>query len=154
MKKYNFVAPCHFGIEAVLKREIQDLGYDIVKVEDGRVTFEGDISAVCRANVFLRTAERVLLQVGRVKATTYDELFEAVKAMDWEDYIPEDGKFWVKKASSIKSKLFSPSDIQRIVKKAMVEKLKLKYRVNRFAETGNEYPLRVVFYKDEAIIAA
>ena len=91
MKKYNFVAPCHFGIEAVLKREIQDLGYDIVKVEDGRVTFEGDISAVCRANVFLRTAERVLLQVGRVKATTYDELFEAVKAMDWEDYIPEDG---------------------------------------------------------------
>lgn len=153
MKKYNFVAPCHFGIEAVLKREIQDLGYDIVKVEDGRVTFEGDISAVCRANVFLRTAERVLLQVGRVKATTYDELFEAVKAMDWEDYIPEDGKFWVKKASSIKSKLFSPSDIQRIVKKAMVEKLKLKYRVNRFAETGNEYPLRVVFYKDEAIIA-
>ena len=153
MKKYNFVAPCHFGIEAVLKREIQDLGYDIVKVEDGRVTFEGDISAVCRANVFLRTAERVLLQVGRVKATTYDELFEAVKAMDWEEYIPEDGKFWVKKASSIKSKLFSPSDIQRIVKKAMVEKLKLKYRVNRFAETGNEYPLRVVFYKDEAIIA-
>ena len=153
MKKYNFVAPCHFGIEAVLKREIQDLGYDIVKVEDGRVTFEGDISAVCRANVFLRTAERVLLQVGRVKATTYDELFEAVKAMDWEDYIPEDGKFWVKKASSIKSKLFSPSDIQRIVKKAIVEKLKLKYRVNRFAETGNEYPLRVVFYKDEAIIA-
>lgn len=153
MEDYRFVAPCHFGIEAVLKREIQDLGYNILQVEDGRVTFEGDIAAVCRANVFLRTAERVLLQVGRVKATTYDELFEAVKAMNWEDFIPEDGKFWVKKASSIKSKLFSPSDIQRIVKKAIVEKLKIKYRINRFPETGAEYPLRVIFYKDEAIIA-
>ena len=121
MDKFKIVTPCHFGVESVLKREITDLGYDIVQVEDGRVTFEGDALAVCRANVFLRTAERVMIQVGRVKATTYDQLFEAVKALDWQEFIPVDGKFWVKKAGTVKSKLFSPSDIQRIVKKAIVE---------------------------------
>ena len=119
MEKLTLVAPCHFGVESVLKREILDLGYEIIKVEDGRVTFEGDSLAICRANVFLRTAERILVQVGRIQATTFDQLFEAVKALEWERFIPKDGKFWVKKASSIKSKLFSPSDIQRIVKKAI-----------------------------------
>lgn len=153
MKELQLVAPCHFGVESVLKREIQDLGYEIIRVEDGRVTFKGDSAAVCRANVFLRTAERVMIQVGRVTATTYDQLFEAVKALNWEDFISEDGKFWVKKASSIKSKLFSPSDIQRIVKKAIVEKLKIKYNKDWFSEDGAEYPIRVFFYKDEAIIA-
>ncbi len=153
MDKMLLVAPCHFGMESVLKREITNLGYDIVRVEDGRVTFEGDALAICRANVFLRTAERVMLQVGRVHATTYDELFEAVKALDWEKYIPIDGKFWVKKASSIKSKLFSPSDIQSIVKKAVVEKLKTQYNVNWFDEDGASYPIRVFFYKDEAMVA-
>lgn len=153
MEKITLVSPCHFGVESVLKREILDLGYEITKVEDGRVTFVGDSLAVCRANVFLRTAERVMIQVGRVKATTYDQLFEAVKALDWEKYIPEDGKFWVKKASTIKSKLFSPSDIQRIVKKAIVECLKSEYNTNWFDEDGAEYPIRVFFYKDEAIIA-
>lgn len=153
MKKITLVAPCHFGVESVLKREILDLGYEITKVEDGRVTFEGDSLAVCRANVFLRTAERVLVQVGRIRATTYDQLFEAVKALEWEKFIPKNGKFWVKKASSIKSKLFSPSDIQRIVKKAIVEKLKEEYHVNWFDEDGAEYPIRVFFFKDEAVIA-
>ena len=153
MDKLQLVAPCHFGVESVLKREIQDLGYEIIKVEDGRVTFEGDIAAVCRASVFLRTAERVMIQVGRVRATTYDQLFEAVKALNWGNFIPKDGKFWVKKASTVKSKLFSPSDIQRIVKKAIVEKLKTEYDIEWFAETGAEYPIRVFFYKDEAIIA-
>lgn len=153
MEKLTLVAPCHFGVESVLKREIQDLGYEITKVEDGRVTFEGDSLAVCRANVFLRTAERIMVQVGRVQATTYDQLFEAVKALEWEKYIPKDGKFWVKKASTIKSKLFSPSDIQRIVKKAIVERLKLEYHISWFNEDGAEYPIRVFFYKDEAIIA-
>ena len=124
MKNFELIVPCHFGLEAVLKREIYDLGYEISRVEDGRVTFIGDAGAICRANIFLRTAERVLLQVGRFKATTFDELFEAVKALPWEEYIPEDGKFWVTKASSIKSKLFSPSDIQSIVKKAMEEHMK------------------------------
>lgn len=153
MEKLQLVAPCHFGVESVLKREIQDLGYEITKVEDGRVTFAGDMAAVCRANVFLRTAERVMIQIGRVRATTYDQLFEAVKALDWEYFIPREGKFWVKKASTVKSKLFSPSDIQRIVKKAIVERLKTKYNMDWFAETGAEYPIRVFFYKDEAIIA-
>ena len=153
MDKFKIVTPCHFGVESVLKREITDLGYDIAQVEDGRVTFEGDALAVCRANVFLRTAERVMIQVGRVKATTYDQLFEAVKALDWQEFIPVDGKFWVKKAGTVKSKLFSPSDIQRIVKKAIVEKLKMEYHESWFAEDGAEYPIRVFFYKDEAIIA-
>ncbi|MCR5738041.1 MAG: class I SAM-dependent RNA methyltransferase [Eubacterium sp.] len=153
MEKLHLVAPCHFGVEAVLKREIQDLGYEIEKVEDGRVTFLADVAAICRANVFLRTAERVLLQVARVRATTFDQLFEEVKALEWEQYIPEDGKFWVKKASSVKSKLFSPSDIQSIVKKAIVERLKSQYDVTWFEESGAEYPIRVFFYKDEALIA-
>ena len=119
MNRFELVVPCHFGLEAVVKREIYDLGYEITRVEDGRVSFEGDAEAICRANIFLRGAERVLLQVGRFKAATFDELFENVKALPWENYIPKDGRFWVKKASSIKSKLFSPSDIQSIVKKAM-----------------------------------
>lgn len=153
MGELHLVAPCHFGVEAVLKREIQDLGYEIEKVEDGRVTFIGDEAAVCRANVFLRTAERVLLQVARVRATTFDQLFEEIKALEWEKYIPENGKFWVKKASSVKSKLFSPSDIQSIVKKAIVERLKIHYDVTWFSEDGADYPIRVFFYKDEAVIA-
>ncbi len=153
MEKLQLVAPCHFGVESVLKREIQKLGYHIVKVEDGRVTFEGDALAICRANIFLRTAERIMIQVGRIHATTYDQLFEGTKALEWEKFIPEDGKFWVKKASTVKSKLFSPSDIQRIVKKAIVEKLKIKYDTDWFSEKGAEYPIRVFFYKDEAVIA-
>lgn len=152
MNRYKLMAPCHFGLEAVLKKEILDLGYDISLVEDGRVTFDGDAEAVCRANVFLRTAERVLIQIGRFKAETYDELFEGIKALSWEEFIPVDGKFWVTKASSIKSKLFSPSDIQRIAKKAMVERLKMKYNVSWFDENGPEYPVRIFLMKDEVIV--
>ena len=152
MARYELVAPCHFGMEAVLKREIYDLGYEITRVEDGRITFEGDAEAICRANVFLRTAERILVVAGRFKAETYDELFENIKAIEWEEYIPEDGKFWVTKASSVKSKLFSPSDIQSIVKKAMVERLKNVYGVTWFKEDGASYPVRVFMYKDEAIV--
>lgn len=128
MKRMELIAPCHFGLEAVLKREILDLGYDISEVEDGRVSFWGDAEAICRANIFLRTAERVLLKVGSFKATSYEELFENTKALDWENYIPEDGKFWVAKAASVKSKLFSPSDIQSVMKKAMVRRLQQKYQ--------------------------
>ena len=153
MDKLHLIVPCHFGVESVLKREIIDLGYEIERVEDGRITFSGNLLAICRANVFLRTAERVMIQVGGVKAQTYDELFEAVKALKWSDFIPENGKFWVKKASSVKSKLFSPSDIQRIVKKAIVENLKQEYGVSWFSEDGASYPIRVFFYKDEAVIA-
>ena len=152
MDTYELVVPCHFGLEAVTKREIYDLGYEITRVEDGRVTFAGDAEAICRANIFLRSAERVLLQVGRFRATTFDELFEGIKALPWEDYIPKDGKFWVKKASSIKSKLFSPSDIQSIAKKAMVERLKNVYRLNWFPEDGAPYPVRIFLLKDEVMV--
>lgn len=148
MEKYELIAPCHFGMEAVLKKEIMDLGYDIANVEDGKVYFYGDDEAICRANIFLRTAERVLIKTACFKATTYDELFEGIKAVDWSRYIPEDGKFWVAKAASIKSKLFSPSDIQSIIKKAMVEQLKSVYHVSWFNEDGDSYPFRVFLMKD------
>ena len=153
MKTYELVVPCHFGMEAVTKREIYDLGYEITRVEDGRITFEGDAEAICRANVFLRTAERVMLLVGRFKATTFEELFQGIKALPWEEYIPQDGKFWVKKASSIKSKLFSPSDIQSIAKKAMVERLKGVYKTEWFKEDGAAYPVRIFLLKDEVMVA-
>lgn len=91
MKMIELVAPCHFGMEAVLKREILDLGYEISQVEDGRVTFLGDLEAVAYANVFLRTTERILIKVGKIHAETFDELFEGTKALPWEDFIPEDG---------------------------------------------------------------
>ena len=152
MKTFSIILPCHFGLEAVLKREVSDLGYEIERVEDGRVTFVGDADAVCRANIHLRTAERVLICVGRFKAFTYDELFEQVKACNWEEYIPVDGKFWVTKATSVNSKLFSPSDIQSIVKKAIVERMKQHYDVDWFEESGAEYPIRVFFNKDEATV--
>lgn len=152
MKTYELIAPCHFGLEAVLKKEIYDLGYEISRVEDGRITFAGDAEAICRANIFLRTAERVLIEVGRFKATTFEELFQGIKALPWEDYIPVDGKFWVKKASSIKSKLFSPSDIQSIAKKAMVERMKQQYRKEWFQEDGAPYPVRIFLLKDEVTV--
>ena len=152
MSRIELIAPCHFGLESVLKKEILDLGYEIVRVEDGRVTFAGDEDAICRANIFLRTAERILLKVGQLHAVTFDELFEGIKALPWENYIPSDGKFWVAKASSVKSKLFSPSDIQSIVKKAIVERLKGVYSLQWFPETGAEYPIRISFMKDEAVV--
>lgn len=153
MRTFELLAPCHFGLESVLKKEIYDLGYEISKVEDGRITFLGDEEAICRANIFLRTAERVMIQVGRFKATTFEELFQGIKAIPWEEYIPEDGKFWVKKASSINSKLFSPSDIQSIAKKAMVERMKQKYRKEWFSEDGAPYPVRIFLLKDEVTVA-
>ena len=153
METIQLVAPCHFGMEAVLKREIYDLGYEITKVEDGRVTFEGDEEAICRSNIFLRTAERVMVQIGRFHATTFDELYENMKALPWEKWIPQDGKFWVKKASSVKSKLFSASDIQSICKKAMVDRLKMTYHTDWFEEDGASFPVRVFLLKDEVTVA-
>lgn len=145
---YELIAPCHFGMEAVLKREILDLGYEISAVDNGKVTFIADAEGICRANIFLRTTERILLKTAEFRAETFDELFEGVKAVPWDEYIPENGKFWVAKASSVSSKLFSPSDIQRIVKKAMVESLKKTYHTDWFAEDGAEYPLRISIRKD------
>ena len=152
MRKFDLIAPCHFGLEAVLKKEIIDLGYDVIKVEDGRVTFLGDEEAVCRVNVFSRTAERILIRIGTFHAETFEELFEGTKNLPWEEYIPEDGKFWVAKAASVKSKLFSPSDIQSIMKKAMVERMKMKYPTERFEESGDSFPIRVFLMKDEVTV--
>lgn len=153
MNRFELIAPCHFGLESVLKREITDLGYDVTKVEDGRVTFIGDEEAVCRANIFLRTAERILIKAGSFRAQTYEELFQGTKNIPWENLIPADGKFWVTKAASVKSKLFSPSDIQSVMKKAMVERLKSVYHVEWFSESGAAFPIRVFLMKDEVTAA-
>ena len=153
MERFELIAPWHFGLEAVMKREILDLGYEVSQVEDGRVTFIGDAEAVCRANIFLRTTERILLKVGSFKAETFEELFQGTRVIPWEQYIPRDGKFWVAKASSIKSRLFSPSDIQSIMKKAMVERMKGAYGITWFPEDGASYPLRVFLYKDVVTVA-
>ena len=152
INEYELFVPCHFGLESVLKREIMNLGYEITEVVDGRVSFKGDALAIARCNVFLRTTERVMLKVGSFKAVTFDELFEKIKVLPWENFIPKDGKFWVKKASSIKSKLFSPSDIQSIVKKAIVDRLSGKYNILRFPEDGSEYPIRITILKDEVTV--
>lgn len=152
MKNFELIVPCHFGLEAVLKKEIYDLGYEILQVEDGRITFEGDAEAICRGNIFLRTTERVLLKVGRFHAATFEELYQGIKALPWEEYIPSDGKFWVTKASSIKSKLFSSSDIQSVAKKAMVERMKQEYDMDWFPEDGASYPVRIFLFKDEVTV--
>ncbi|MCD7837043.1 MAG: class I SAM-dependent RNA methyltransferase [Lachnospiraceae bacterium] len=152
MRRFELIAPCHFGMESVLKREITDLGYDVTEVTDGRVTFAGDDEALCRANVFLRTAERILVKVGSFHAETFEELFQGTKDLQWEEYIPADGRFWVAKAASVKSKLFSPSDIQSVMKKAMVERLKSIYNTGWFEETGADFPVRVFLLKDEVTV--
>ena len=144
MNQMEWIAPCHFGLESVLKREVQDLGYEILQVEDGRVTFSGDAGTAARANIFLRTAERVLLKVGSFRAETFEELFDRTREIPWEEYIPSDGKFWVSKAASVKSRLFSPSDIQSIMKKAMVSRLGERYHIEWFPENGAAYPVRCV----------
>ena len=136
-----------------MKKEILDLGYEVSQVEDGRVTFIGDAEAICRANILLRTTERVLLKVGSFHAETFEELFQGTRAIPWEEYLPKDAKFWVAKASSIKSKLFSPSDIQSIMKKAMVERMKKAYGIEWFPESGASFPLRVFLHKDTVTVA-
>lgn len=152
MKTYELITPCHFGLEAVLKREITDLGYDVSRVEDGRVYFIGDAEAIVRANIFLRTAERVLINVGSFHAETFEDLFQGTKAIAWEEFVPANGRFYVTKAASVKSKLFSPSDIQSIMKKAMVERLKSVYNINWFEEDGDNFPVRVFIHKDEVTV--
>lgn len=152
MRKFELIAPCHFGLEYVLKREIVDLGYDITDVEDGRITFFGDEEALCRGNIFLRSAERILIKIGSFHAETFEELFQGTKNLPWEEYLPKDAKFWVAKAASVKSKLFSPSDIQSIMKKAMVERMKSAYGISWFEESGESFPVRVFLLKDEVTV--
>ncbi|MBO6300280.1 MAG: class I SAM-dependent RNA methyltransferase [Lachnospiraceae bacterium] len=152
MERFELIAPCHFGLEAVLKREIIDLGYDVTGVEDGRVTFAGDAEAVCRVNVYSRTAERILIKLGSFHAETFEELFQGTRALPLEQWIPKNGRFWVAKAASVKSALFSPSDIQSIMKKAMVERLKGIYGIEWFPEDGADFPFRVFLKNDEVTV--
>ena len=152
MEKLELIAPCHFGLEAVLKREITDLGYEVAEVTDGKVSFYGDWAAVCYANVFLRTAERILVKAGSFHAESFEDLFQGTRAIPWEELIPKDGRFWVAKATSVKSRLFSPRDIQSIMKKAMVERMAAHYHLTQFPDSGADYPVRVTILKDEVTV--
>ena len=153
MRQFELIAPCHFGMESVVKNEIYEIGYDITEVTDGRVTFIGDEEAIARANICLRTAERILLKVGSFTATNFEELFQGTMSLPWEQFLPRESRFWIKKAASVKSRVFSPSDIQSVMKKAMVERMKQKYPIDHFPETGSDYPVRVFIYKDEVTVA-
>ena len=148
--RYEFMAPCHFGLEAATKREITALGLEITGVTDGRVSFSGDEHAMARANVFLRTTERVLLKAGEFEARTWDELFEETYALPWEFYIPKGGHVWVTKANSVKSKLFSPRDFQTIIQKAVIRRLQDAWNMEgRYLPMdGPDYALRVSAVKD------
>lgn len=149
---YELMAPCHFGLETVLKREIYDLGYEIKKVEDGHVYYEADEDGIVISNLCLRTAERLLLVVGRFTAKTYEDFFQGMKDIQWDKYLPENAKFWVTKATSVKSKLFSTTDLQRVGKRAMVARMQGVYHLDHFPETGSDYPVRIFIYKDEVTV--
>ncbi|XTR36836.1 THUMP domain-containing class I SAM-dependent RNA methyltransferase [Paraclostridium tenue] len=154
MKNYTLITPCFFGIEKILKNEITNLGYEIIKTEDGRITYKTDEKGIAMSNIWLRTAERVLLKVAEFEAKTFNDLFENTKAINWSKYIPYGGEFPVSKASSIKSKLFSTPDIQAIVKKAVVESLKISYQEDgMLSETKEKYPIQVFIHKDIVTLA-
>lgn len=148
MSKYELIATAAFGLESVVADELRKLGYTDLTVENGKVEFYGDESAIARCNLWLRCADRVLLKVGEFQATSFEELFEKTKALPWYDYIPKDGNFPVAKAKSVKSRLFSLSDSQAIVKKAVVESMKQKYKKDWFSETGPMYSIQVANLKD------
>lgn len=150
---YELMAPCHFGLETVLKREIYDLGYEIKSVEDGHVCYEADEDGIVLSNLCLRTAERVLLVVGRFQAKSYEDFFQGIRSLHWEKYLTEDARFWVTKATSVKSALFSTTDLQRVGKKAMVSRMQEIYGLSHFPESGSDYPVRIFIYKDEVTVA-
>ena len=147
MADIELIATTTFGLEALTAREVKSLGYKKTTVENGKVTFTGDLSALCRANLWLRTADRVRLKVGEFKAVTFDELFEQTKALPWPELIPVDAQFPVD-GKSVKSKLFSVSDCQAIVKKAVAESMKRQYKQEWFSETGALYRIEVALLKD------
>ena len=151
MNNITLIATAAFGLEAVVAREIQTLGYTDTTIENGRVTFQGDLKAICRANLWLRCADRVLVKIGEFKVSTFDELFEQTKALSWQDWLPQDALFPVR-GKSVKSQLQSVPDCQAIVKKAVVEKMKSRYRQQWFAETGARYAIEVALLKDTATL--
>ncbi|OQY08202.1 MAG: RNA methyltransferase [Fusobacteriia bacterium 4572_132] len=148
MKEYDLIATATFGLEGIVKKELKRLGYHDLKVQNGKVEFKGTAKDICKSNIWLRCADRVLLKVGEFKATSFDELFEKTKALPWSDIIPQDGNFPVAKVSSVKSLLFSKSDSQAIVKKAVVESLKRDYNEEWFSETGAEYSIQIKILND------
>ncbi|MBN6185593.1 class I SAM-dependent RNA methyltransferase [Aneurinibacillus sp. BA2021] len=151
MSKVDIIATSTFGLEAVVAREVKQLGYTGAQVENGKVTFTADKLAICRTNLWLRTAERIRLKIGEFKAVTFDELFEKTKALPWAEWIPEDAQFPVE-GKSVKSQLFSVPDCQAIVKKAVVESLKKSYRKTWFEETGPLFRIEVALHKDTATL--
>lgn len=154
MKKYTLVSPCFFGVEKMLAREIKELGYEIVKTEDGRVTYKTDEYGIAKANMWLRCAERVHLKIAEFEAKSFDELFENTKRINWAKYIPYGAQFPITKASTIKSKLHSIPDIQSIVKKAVVESLKKSYLESGLLKEDKEkYPIYVFIHKDKVTLS-
>lgn len=151
MSKLELIATATFGLEAVVKREIEALGFKVLKSEDAKITYLGDERAVVKSNLWLRCADRVLIKLGEFTALTFEELFQQTKALPWEEWIPEEGKFTVT-GTSVKSKLHSVPDCQAIVKKAIVEKLRETYHCEWFKETGPEFIIKVTLLKDRVTI--
>ena len=149
--KLELIATATFGLEAVVKREIEQLGYKIIKSEDAKITFLGDERAVARSNLWLRSADRVLIKMGEFRALEFEDLFQQVKGIAWEEWIPPDGKFTVN-GTSVKSKLHSVPACQSIVKKAVVSRLSEVYGMDTFPETGAAYTIKVTLLKDRATI--
>ncbi|MEZ0536833.1 class I SAM-dependent RNA methyltransferase [Caldicellulosiruptoraceae bacterium PP1] len=140
-----------FGIESIVSEELKNLGYQNLKIDNGRVLFEGDYFDVCRANIHLRTADRVLIIIKQFKATTFDQLFDGVYEIEWQDILPQDANIYVT-GRSVKSTLFSIRDCQAITKKAIIEKLKKRYNKNWFEESGAKYPIEIALNNDIATI--
>ncbi len=147
MSQYRMIATAAFGIESVVAEEVRALGFENVVVENGKVEFDADEEGICRANLWLRCADRVFLKIDEFKATSFEELFQGVKKITWEKYIPVDGEFPVN-AKSVKSQLFSLSDIQAISKKATVDRLRRAYRIDWFKETGPKVSILISILKD------
>ncbi|WP_027702151.1 THUMP domain-containing class I SAM-dependent RNA methyltransferase [Metaclostridioides mangenotii] len=153
MKNYTLVAPCFFGMEKMLAREIKDLGFEIIKTEDGRITYKTDEAGIAKSNIWLRCAERIHLKVAEFEARSFDELYENTKRVNWASFIPFGAEFPISKASSIKSKLHSTPDIQSIVKKAVVDSLKKSYLESGLLKEDKEkYPIFVFIHKDKVVI--
>ena len=153
MKKITLIASATMGLEGIIANELKNLGYERINAFNGKVEFEGTYKDICRANINLRCADRVYLKMGEFKATTFEELFQGTKKLAWEEIIPVDGEFPVSWISSVKSKLFSKSDSQAIIKKAIVEKLKQTHRIEKFPENGSLYKIKVQIVKDIVTIA-
>lgn len=152
MTKIELMATATFGLEALVAEELRNLGYEELSVEDGRITFPADLEAICRTNLWLRTADRIRLKIGEFQATTFDELFEQTVELPWADWIPENAHFPVE-GKSVKSTLFSVPDCQAIVKKAVVESLKRRYNKDWFTEDGPTYKIEVALLKDVATLS-